>query len=154
MTQLSKVVPALPDRDRRRVIASAALMASDKDGEALAAVRATCRMLAPHGIGPADLIAAALATRDRDPRQCQEPDPFGARRHRQEPQRYSHSSAQHQRLARMCLMQACYINEWQREFLTSIVRERSLTARQQQKLTDIVAKIDAKVKERSNDRDF
>lgn len=150
MTDSTLTLPMLADRDRRRVVAAAALMTSDKDGEALAAVRATCRMLAPHGVGIADLIAAALsagaletARRNTPEERPSSPRPAAA-------PSWGYMSSQPQRMARMCLMQSDYLNAWERGFLNSIVRESSLTRRQQDKLDAIVAKIDEQMKERND----
>lgn len=57
-------------------------------------------------------------------------------------------TAPHQRQAMLCLMQAVYLNEWERGFLRSIKVERRITSRQREKLEAIVAKIDAKMKQR------
>ncbi len=47
--------------DAHRIRSTAALLASDKDGEALGAARALCRLLGKHGLEPADVVGAGLS---------------------------------------------------------------------------------------------
>lgn len=149
MTDVAITLRDLPDRDRRRVMAAAALMTSDKDGEALAAVRATCRMLAPHGVGIADVVAAALAARPLDnPRR--EARPQRSTRRRPAAPDHMYMTTPHQRLAKMCILQNEHINDWERAFLDSILRERTLSPRQHQKLEAIAAKIDVNIRGRDD----
>ena len=51
---------SIPDRNRRRLVSSAALLTSDQPGEAAAAVRAMDRLLARHGLTLPDLIERGL----------------------------------------------------------------------------------------------
>lgn len=141
MVSRPSALPALDDRDARRIISSSALMTSSNDGEALAAVRATCRLLEPHGVGPADVFRAALANP-----------------HVQSPPRHQPSSTGswstggsgayggHRYTARMCLFFGeAVLNDWERQFLISITGETRLTPKQAAKLESIRAKVDAVV---------
>lgn len=51
----------LAQKDLHRIRSTAALLASDKDGEALGAARALCRLLDKRGLDPADVVAAGLS---------------------------------------------------------------------------------------------
>lgn len=134
---------ALPPADRRRIISSSELMASDTDGEALAAVRATGRLLAPHGVGLADVFKAALddapvplgRASSSPPRSPYAPyeRPFEAKVIRQ-----------HERLARHCLAFPDRLTAWEREFLTSIASERTLSSRQSDRLQAIARAVEMK----------
>ena len=114
----------IPDRDRRRVVSAAGLLASDKDGEVVAAARAVCRLLKPLGTTPAALIDAALAPKPSDAG-------FGW-----EPVR------DHRHLARACLAMDAHLNAWEIGFLDDVSRQPRLTDRQLAKLRQIQAKLD------------
>jgi hypothetical protein len=131
----------IDDKARHRIISTAALLSSPQDGERLAASHGLDRLLAPHGIGVADVFRAALEPAHRAP-------PVS-------PPRYANSGGMrpvkptnaHQRLAWLCLHQGDVINAWERQFLSSIMNARALTAKQQATLNGIVAKIDASLEE-------
>ncbi len=59
---------AIPLCDFRRVVASASLMGSPIDGEALGATRAVCRVLGKHRLEPAGVIANGLAVQPFGPK--------------------------------------------------------------------------------------
>jgi hypothetical protein len=147
-------LPILAEKDARRVIASAALMTSDKDGEALAAVRATCRLLAPHNIGPADIFRAALVEPDERSRRRDTPPP------RPEPfrthnSRYSGTmQRQHVQLARTCLAWREHLTEWEIGFLNSIMGTVNLSTKQSDRLQQIARTVEMKRWEAGNDGSF
>lgn len=49
--------------DYHRANKAAALLASDRDGEALAAARALCRLLDKHGLSAADVVSLGLSVK-------------------------------------------------------------------------------------------
>lgn len=114
---MNAVAPIVAERDRRRLISALSLLASDKDGEVVAAARAACRLLSPYGVTPAELIGIAL-----DPPAKPKPDPFAG---------FPSGGAlrSHEALARMCLVRGAEVlNSWEMGFLESIIRERSLNS--------------------------
>ena len=122
----------LADRDVRRVVAAAALMTSDKDGEVVAAARATNRLLAPHSLGLADVVAAgldAVSTRGamRSPASGMQPvTPLRP----------------HQLQARMCLAYPELLTDWEREFAASVADQRTLSDKQRDRLNAIAVKVE------------
>lgn len=115
---------ALPSNEQRRAVATAGLLASDKDGEALAATRALCRLLDKHGLSPAVVVAAGLAVAP-----SREPEP-------------ALLSTSHQRLARMALSFTQLLTDWEVEFLQSITRLRTISPKQWDRLNAIKDKLD------------
>jgi hypothetical protein len=137
-------LPVLADKDVHRVVSAAGLLASDKDGEALAAGRALCRLLAPHKISPADVFRAALSPK---PEQYRRRDDRGG----------PHSGAlrrQHVQLARMCLLTPQHLTDWERNFLSDIMVCAKLSPKQSARLQQIVRKVEMKRWEGSRDVEF
>lgn len=130
-------ISLLADRDRRRVVASAAMMTSNNDGEALAAVRATCRLLAPHGLRPADVFEAALSRQASPPPQMPSRAPH-VRPFEVKPMR------QHQQLVMFCQAYPERLTEWEVGFLRSISAERTLSTRQHDRLQQIARAVEMK----------
>jgi hypothetical protein len=122
---MSSALPVLAGREARRLIAAAALMTSDKDGEVLAAVRATCRLLAPHNIEPADVFGVALEPQAARPTQAPRSSPFAGMPWRQRA-----------RWAGICPT----LTDWERDFVASVVEQRTLSRKQQDRLDAIIAK--------------
>ncbi len=137
-------LPCLADKEARRVIAAAALMTSDKDGEALAAVRATCRLLASHNIGPADVFRAALVDEPEAHRRGDAADPSGSQRPRPAAGGTGSLFRQHVQLARNCLTTPEHLSAWEVEFLNGIVGCRSLSPKQRDRLQQIVRAVEMK----------
>lgn len=126
---------ALPPKDLRRVVASAALMSSDIDGEALAATRAICRQLGKHGLSPASVVEAGLL---RDERAAHERPVFF-----RDPATFRTPPLKpHQRTAYMARGFAELLNEWELSFLESMIGRREITPRQQDALNGIASKIE------------
>lgn len=135
------ILALLPSADRRRINSSAALMESDNDGEALAALRATRRLLAPHGVGPADVFRAALDDVVAPLK------PFSSRRSPHAPDERPFEAKvmrQHERLARHCLAFPDRLTPWERKFLASIATERTLSSRQSDRLQAIARTVEMK----------
>ncbi|HXH00317.1 MAG TPA: hypothetical protein VNI79_07895 [Sphingomicrobium sp.] len=105
---MSAMIPILPERDRRRLISTCGLLASDRDREVIAAVRAAARLLQPHGRTVAELVEIAIGSTPTPWAQSTRPDPVGAR--------------DHQHLARMYLITSVHLKKWERDFLTSLTR--------------------------------
>jgi|GEM_PF-5156310 len=125
---MGALIPILPDRDRRRLVGTVALLSSDQPGEVFAAAQAAIRLLRPHRTTLAELIEKALP---------QTPTPW-PEAHRPDPARAS----DHRPRARSCLAMS-HLNDWERQFLTSILHwDGPLTERQQAKLDAIEAKIE------------
>ncbi len=123
---MSALVPILPDRDRRRLVSTVGLLASDRDGEVVAAARATGRLLQPYGTTLARLVEVALSPAPRAHR----PDPVRADNHRN--------------LARMCLGMSQHLSAWEVAFCRDIARGCGpLTPRQVAKVKAIEAKIES-----------
>lgn len=126
---MTALIPHLPDRDRRRLISTCGLLASDKDGEVVAAVRAACRLLKPHDLTIAGLVVIALTPRPSPWRESRCPEPV---------------RSDGRRLARLCLSMSEYLNGWEISFCRDIASGRGpLTPKQAAKLGAIEAKIDA-----------
>jgi hypothetical protein len=101
---------ALAPADARRAALSAGLLASNHDGEVVAAARALCGLLQKGGLDPSAVIAAGLSGGERDR--------YGAAAVRLSP----------------------YLNDWERDFLSDVVGWSSLSARQEATLKAILAK--------------
>lgn len=112
---------------RRRMIATAGLLTSDKDGEALNAARALVRLLDQHGMDPAAVIGAGLA------------QPVAAS---MPPRSAACNFGRHQFQARLCAGFPQYLTSWESNFLASIARQRTITAKQRDRLNEIIAKIE------------
>jgi hypothetical protein len=124
---MNALVPNLSDRDRRRLVSTVALFDSDKDGEALAALRAASRLLRPHGVTFPVLVEQALTPA--------QPWLEVARQTRD-----------HRQLARMCRVYgAGILNAWELGFLESITHFDILSAKQAAKLAAIETKIEAEM---------
>lgn len=113
----------LPD-DARRAALSAGLLASDRDGEVVAAARALCGLLAKGGLDPRSVVAAGLAPVHHGPRLGVGPGaPARPWRERARMARYSP-----------------HINDWERAFLDNLICWKSLSARQEATLQAILVK--------------
>lgn len=121
---------ALSPTDKRRVVASAALLRSDQDGEALAAVRAVCRQLDRYGLDPAAVLAAGLGGPPKLPPR------------RSEPPKPAEVLLPHQRTAMMAAAFPELLTEWEQEFVNSIAGRRSITGRQRDTLNAIASKVE------------
>ena len=124
---MSSALPVLTDKDSRRVIAAAALMTSDKDGEVLAAARATCRILALHKISPADVFRAALEPRIAPPTPTPRSKPA-----------YTSEMPWRQRARWAGLCPA--LTDWERNFIASVIELRTMSYKQENRLKAIIAK--------------
>jgi len=116
-----------------RAVASAALLSSDKDGEALNATRALARLLGKNGLDTAKVIEAGLRVgagglMDK-PRQKTAPEPMS-------PLRPHHLSA------RMTLAYGDNLTNWERNFLSDICELSRLSPKQQERLNLIAAKVE------------
>jgi hypothetical protein len=120
---MSGLAHRLPEGDRRRIVSAIRLFDSGRDGEALAAVRASARLLAPHGLTVAGLIEAALAP------------PPAVERIR------VHPRGDHKTWTSMCLGHRELLNDWEANFLKSIRLLPSLSPKQRAKLDIVVAKL-------------
>lgn len=103
---------ALDPNDARRLRSSLARLASNHEGEVVAAASAASRILAKHGLGFADLAVA--------------PDPTGCRDVLESawgPRRRPHEARllrEHQRRAWLLQISGFAWNDWERGFLASI----------------------------------
>jgi hypothetical protein len=128
----------LSPADERRLISSAALLQSDKDGEVVSAARAVGRILQKGNLDLPALIRRGL-----------NPSPVAGHpalrgfpdAPRPSPQPYD-VSARHQTTARMCQAFAGLLNDWEREFLASIAHQRRISDKQRDRLKAIEAKIE------------
>jgi hypothetical protein len=118
-------LPQLQESRRRRIVATAALLSSAQDGERLAAVRGLDRLLAPHGVGIADVVEAGLrpvaVPRSRPPAAVVPLRP-------------------HQLMARQCLAYPEMLTEWEAGFVASVADLRSLSDKQLSRLRAIAVK--------------
>ena len=125
---MTALVPHIPDRDRRRLIGTVALLSSDQPGEVFAAAQAAIRLLQPHRTTLAELIEKALT-----------PTPWPESL-RPGPAR----ATDHRHLARMCISMAHLLSSWEYNFVLDIShRHGPLTPKQLAKLKAIEAKIEA-----------
>ena len=123
---MSALIPILPDRDRRRLVSVVGLLASDKDGEVVAAARAAYRLLQPHGVTVAQLVEAALPSSPW--RDAPKPQPM---------------RTDARRLALLRLSMTEYLNAWELAFCRDLARGYGpLSPRQAAKLRTIKQKID------------
>jgi len=122
---------ALAPSDLRRLRSAAALLSSDRDGEALGAVRAVGRLLARHGLDVADVVAAGVVRRVEPPAPA---PPRGV------PARASAPS--HRLAARMCLAYPELIDAWERDFLDNIAVANRISDKQKARLQSIAAKVE------------
>lgn len=120
----------LPNADRRRAMASAALLASDVDGEVVAAAQALRRILGKVGTDIPSIIGAGLLSDDTLPAPLRRgAEPVSLLR-------------PHQRTAWTALAFPELLTGWERAFLESLVDLRHLSARQENRLRAIAAKIE------------
>lgn len=125
---MTALVPNIPDRDRRRLVSAVGLLASDRDGEVVAAARAACRLLEPHGTNLSQLVEAALT-----------PMPWRVSR------AGSLRTVDHRTLARKCLAMSKHLSDWEAGFLESLVRwDGQLSPKQAAALDRIESKIDGR----------
>jgi hypothetical protein len=131
---VNAITTIVPERERRRLVSTLGLLASDQDGEVLAAARAACRLLKPYGFTPAEFIAKAL-----EPAPTPKPDYMSG---------FTGGSTRgtvhgHQGDARLCLvMGEELLNDWEKGFLHSLIGQRSLSPKQADKLRAIKTKIE------------
>jgi len=112
-----------PD-DARRAAKTAGLLASDKDGEVVAAARALVGILGRNGLDPQTVVAAGLV-RDGGRVGQMVPHPV---------------SRPHWRVrARMAAL-CPHITDWERQFLGHVVGYQTLSARQESTLKAIIRK--------------
>jgi hypothetical protein len=117
---------ALAPADARRAALSAGLLASNHDGEVVAAARALCGLLQKGGLDPSAVIAAGLSGGERDRYGAAAVRSVDARRPWRERARRARLSP--------------YLNDWERDFLSDVVGWSSLSARQEATLKAILAK--------------
>ena len=119
-------VMALPPADARRAAHSAALLASDREGEVIAAARAFVGILAKGGLDPRSVVAAGLA-RVVGPKLAADPVTTPV---------YRGPWQQRARMARL----SPHLNNWELGFLGDILAHGSLTLRQESCLKAILVK--------------
>ena len=124
---------ALTPADKRRVLASAGLLQSDKAGEVAGAAHAIGRILQKGNLDLPGVIRRGLI----EPAAA--PAGFGAIASR--PQHYD-TPARHQVSVRMCQAIGELLTEWEQEFLASIAGQRRLSEKQRDRLKAIEAKIE------------
>ncbi len=125
----------IPDRDRRRLISTVGLLASDKVGEVFAAVQAANRQLARHDLTLPALVEQALDSAPARNLQWQEAAEA-------QPAQRPYSSGEIYHLVLMCQHNGDgVLNAWEINFLDSIGRERELTPKQWAKLNAIARKV-------------
>ena len=111
--------------DQRRAALSAGLLASNHDGEVIAAARAFCSIMKKGNLDPAAVVSAGLTAVALPPptaprgAQCG-PRPMSAR----------------VRMARY----SPNLNDWERAFLNDMIDRRNLSQRQESTLKAILAK--------------
>ena len=119
-------VMALPPADARRAAHSAALLASDREGEVIAAARAFVGILAKGGLDPRSVVAAGLA-HSVSPKLAANPMATPV---------YRGPWQQRARMARL----SPHLNNWELGFLGDILAHGSLTQRQETCLKAILVK--------------
>lgn len=125
---MSNIIPVLEPRERRRIVATAALLGSSQDGERLAASRGLDRLLAPHGVNIAQVVEAGLSS------------PAAASlRSRMEPVT---PLRPHQLTARMCLAYPHLLSDWEAGFVASVAGLRVLSDKQRDRLNSIAIKVE------------
>ena len=117
---------SLAPNDVRRAAHSAALLASDLDGEVIAAARAFVGILAKGGLDPRSVVAAGLA-HGVGPKPAAGP---------MATQVYRGPWQQRARMARL----SPHLNDWERSFLADILAHGSLSQRQERCLKAILVK--------------
>ena len=117
---------SLAPNDVRRAAHSAALLASDLDGEVIAAARAFVGILAKGGLDPRSVVAAGLA-HGVGPKLAAGP---------MTSQVYRGPWQQRARMARL----SPHLNDWERSFLADILAHDSLSQRQERCLKAILVK--------------
>lgn len=117
---------SLAPNDVRRAAHSAALLASDLDGEVIAAARAFVGILAKGGLDPRSVVAAGLA-HGVGPKPAAGP---------MATQVYRGPWQQRARMARL----SPHLNDWERGFLADILAHGSLSQRQESCLKAILVK--------------
>jgi hypothetical protein len=117
---MAKLLP----QDARRAALSAGLLASNHDGEVIAAARALVCLLKKADLDPAGVIAAGLSGKPTEP--MPERLPSGYPRPWRERAAMARSSP--------------HVNEWERQFLKDMIDRRSLSPRQESLLKDILRK--------------
>lgn len=111
--------------DQRRAALAAGLLASNQDGEVLAAARAFCGLLRKADLDPAAVVSAGLSAVASPPTNAPArahcgPRPMSAR----------------VRMARYCPD----LTDWERGFLNNMIDRRYLSERQERALKSILAK--------------
>lgn len=111
--------------DQRRAALSAGLLASDQDGEVIAAARALCFILKKGDLDPAGVVSAGLSAVAAAPATAPLRARCGPRpmSERARTARYSPN-----------------LNDWERAFLNDIIDRRNLSERQERTLKSILAK--------------
>ena len=116
----------LQPRDQRRAALSAGLLASDHDGEVVAAARALCGLLKKSDLDPATVVAAGLSAVAAPPMPMPPRCPSG----------YPRPLSELVRMARY----SPHINDYERRFLNDIMDRRNLSVRQESLLKAILRK--------------
>ncbi len=118
---------ALVPNDKRRAALSAGLLASNHDGEVLAAARALCMLLRKGNLDPASVVSAGLsAIASPAVTSGLGTDLSGLR---ERARAASHSTI---------------LNDWERGFLADVRHRRKLTPRQEGMLRSILSKAERK----------
>ena len=117
---------ALPPADARRAAHSAALLASNHEGEVIAAARAFVGILAKGGLDPRSVVAAGLA-HGVGPKLAADPVATPV---------YRGPWQQRARMARL----SPHLNNWEMGFLGDILARGSLSQRQETCLKAILVK--------------
>jgi len=107
---------SLLPNDARRAASSAALLASDRDGEVVAAARALCGLLAKGGLDPRSVVTAGLAGYQVAASSAAATKPV-----------YRGSWQQRARIVRL----SPHLNDWERGFLDDVIGWQSLSVRQE-----------------------
>lgn len=128
---------ALDPNDNRRLKSSLARLASDHEGEVVAAAGAALRILAKAGLGFADLDVSSQRPEPELSRRPDNPEPaWGPRRRPHE----VNLTRQHQTRAKLLLQSGHDWDEWERQFLQSIAAwDSSLSAKQASRLAKLEA---------------
>ena len=117
---------ALHLNDQRRAALSAGLLASDHDGEVVAAARALVCLLKKGDLDPAAVVTAGLESVAAPPLPAPKRYPCGYPRPMRDRAWMARSSPN--------------LNDWERGFLNDIIRCSSLSPRQEDMLRKIVRK--------------
>ncbi len=125
----------LAQKDLHRIRSTAALLASDKDGEALGAARALCRLLGKHGLEPADVVGAGLSLSTTTPVRPEPVAPWSPWDMRSDPLRPWRNKA------RELVQHSHALNERELAFVNDMaVRRDAPTARQRDWLDNLAVR--------------